>query len=203
VLRADKGEYMNLNKSAGGEVIYMILFHETSEGHNKSRSVSETRKEATCGADGLLTEVYYCDVCFDYVTYETVLPATGEHVDEQWDDNHRCDVCRRNNASECTAGWVEIMEIVNPTPEKAGYVRERVYCSECEEFMYIETTPLEEAGLNGTDVVGVRRKIYNSDLTTSLIGNGSIIAICVFASIAVIAGTIIYLKKKKEKTKKQ
>ena len=133
---------------------------------------------------------------------KTVLPATGEHVDEMWDDDHRCDVCRRKNASECTAGWVEMIELVAPTSDTAGYIRDRYYCSECEEFMHVKTTPIPVgADVDASAAMLNRRVKVESALGASVIGEGSIIAVCSFAALAAIAATIVYRKKKNRSRK--
>ena len=164
-------EYINLNKSGGGDTIYFIMERETTKGHYWGLPTNITAKQiaATCGEDGALLWVYDCVLCGDHVEQEVqVYPATGEHYDSEGDYDHDCDECYEPNVSKCTAKAYS-----EEDPDNPGKFITVYRCSECDAEM------------------------DQSDALASLFGNGSLIAILSLSGVAILAAILIFIKKRR------
>ena len=60
--------------------------------HTNQPATQENVVNATCGADGSYNEVVYCSCGYKVSSTPKTIPATGEHVDTNPEDN-LCDVC--------------------------------------------------------------------------------------------------------------
>ena len=81
---------------------------------------------------------------------------------------------------------------VEPTEEKEGSYKKVIYCTECGEKLSEETVVIP---------VLKKEEPKDSELVASLFGDGSLLIVCTFFGLAVLAGTIIYLQKKKKGNK--
>ena len=127
-------EYIDLNKSAGGKYLYLMMARETTEGHDYSISKKTEDVPATCGKDGSLTLYYECGLCgASYKDVTKVYPATGDHTDEKGDGDHECDVCGLEEVTDHVPGEAQKEGVKAPTCIAKGYYYNVVYCKECEE----------------------------------------------------------------------
>lgn len=127
-------ENIDLNKSAGGEYLYLIMNRETTAGHDFSILKKTTDVPATCGEDGALTGYYECSLCgADGEVVEKVYPATGKHKDADGDGNHKCDVCGAKNITAHVEGEVQKEDEEAPTCVEKGSYHLVIYCVECED----------------------------------------------------------------------
>ena len=251
-------EYIDLNKSAGGDYLYMVMQRLTNEGHNPGTIIEETHVDATCGAEGYHTTVSNCTDCGELVEIVEVIPAYGEHFDSDNDGNHNCDVCGEkditfhvegevyeenrqestcmeegsyelvidctecgdrlrsttvvipinpeihmdgNDANHdcdlCGAADVEghteaepvVENRIEPTANTAGSYRKVIYCSECGEKLKEETIVL--SALNEATP-------KENQYVSSVVGNGSVIAVCAFAGLGILAAIIVFIAKKRK-----
>lgn len=189
--KAFTDEYININKEAGGITIYLIMNRETTEGHRKSEVLDVILKEATCGKDGSETKVMKCLDCDIRIEEVTTLEATGNHVDKDGDEDHKCDVCKKRNVTEHLVGKGKVTEVVNPEDDQDGYQITEYYCGECLEYMSEEKKVIPA----GSIFLGEKGVFFNA----SLLGQGSIISICSLACIAIFAAVFIYMQKNKTK----
>lgn len=127
-------ENIDLNKSAGGEYLYLIMNRETTAGHDYSILKKKTDVPATCGEDGALTGYYECSLCgADGEVVEKVYPATGKHKDAEGDGNHKCDVCGAKNITAHVEGEVQREDEEPSFCKEQGSYHLVVYCVECED----------------------------------------------------------------------
>lgn len=127
-------ENIDLNKSAGGDYLYLIMNRETTAGHDYSILKKTTDVPATCGEDGALTGYYECSLCgADGEVVEKVYPATGKHKDADGDGDHKCDVCGAKNITAHVEGEVQREDEVASTCTEKGSYHLVVYCVECED----------------------------------------------------------------------
>ena len=191
--KAFTDEYININKDAGGTTIYLVMNRETTEGHTKSDVLETIIKEATCGKDGSETKIMKCLECELSIEEVTVLKATGNHVDKDGDEDHKCDVCKKRNVTEHLVGKGMVVEAVNPEGDQDGYKITEYYCGECLEYLSEEKTVIPV----GSIFLGEKGVFFNA----SLLGQGSIISICSLGCIAIFAAIVVYMQKKKNKEK--
>jgi hypothetical protein len=187
--KAFTDEYININKEAGGVTIYLVMNRETTEGHRKSEVLETIIKEATCGKDGSETKIMKCLDCEIAIEEVTVLKATGNHVDQDGDEDHRCDVCRKKNVTEHVIGKGKVVEAVNPTEDQDGYEIIEYYCGECLEYLSEEKKVIPV----GSTFAGILGEFFNA----SLLGKGSLFAIFSFGCIAILAAVVVYIQKKR------
>ena len=174
-------EYIDLNKSAGGDYLYMVMTRSTTEGHRSNGVVTETiMKDSTCIEDGHRIHVTACADCGARMeTISEIFKANGIHTDDDRDGDHDCDVCGAINVSgHMISGTVE------EDPDNAGKHKFVVRCSDCRE------PTGEEYPVDDYNYLGVG--------AASLLGNGSILIVCLFAGISIIAALIVWLEKKKK-----
>jgi hypothetical protein len=175
-------EYIDLNKDAGGDYLYMIMTRETTEGHTSNGIVTKEKiTEATCTEDGCRIEVSACADCGMIMErVAEVLEAHGNHVDDPEDGDHKCDACGKRNVTDHTfCGYVE------PDPDdstKSIFIQR---CSDCEEP-------------NGVQYPITESNTYKWDTgAASLLGDGSVIVLCTLAGIEILAALIVFTKKRK------
>ena len=185
VVRADgknlTTEKIDLNKGAGGDYIYMIMTRSTTEGHRSNGVVTDTIfQNSTCVDDGCRIHVTACADCGARMeTVSEIIKASGIHADDDRDGDHDCDVCGAINVSgHMIAGSVE------DDPDNEGKHKFVVRCSDCRE------PTGEEYPVDDYNYLGVR--------AASLLGNGSILIVCLFAGISIIAALIVWLEKRKK-----
>ena len=164
-------EYINLNKSGGGDTIYFIMERETTEGH--SFDINNYKEEefidATCSEDGAWICYYDCTECGNTAEkVREVYPATGEHYDSEDDGNHECDECMEVIVGKCTAKAYS-----EEDPDNPGEFITVYRCSEC------------------------GAEMDQSDALASLFGNGSLIAILSLSGVAILAAILIFIKKRR------
>lgn len=176
-------EYIDLNKRAGGDSLYLVMTRETTEGHRSNNVVTEEIiTDATCTDDGCRIDVTACADCGTRMeTVVEVLEAHGRHTDDANDGDHDCDVCGKRDVNEHTIGGY--VEDDPDNPGKFKFVRR---CTDCGEPTG-EEYPITES------------KTYNWDMSgsASLFGSGSLIAVCALAGVALLAAIVIFMKKKK------
>jgi hypothetical protein len=191
VMRAEgdkiTSEWIDLCKGAGGDYLYMHMQRETTEGHNGEDTGEFKEKLPTCGADGYYTKYMLCKDCG--ATYEetTVKPATGDHFDAEGDGNHKCDGCGKKSLTNHVRGEAKTEKYKAATEDTDGSYNIVYYCVECN--TKLSTTKVTiPAGTSAPEPF----------FGASVVGDGSVIAICTLAAIAILAATIIYIVKKKE-----
>jgi hypothetical protein len=181
-------ENIDLNKKAGGSYLYMIMIRETTEGHRESEVLETIHVDATCGEDGhrtLVTNCLDCGLRFEHV--DEVYKATGAHVDESGDGDHKCDVCGLKNFTEHVSAENPVQESrKEATAKKDGYYYLVYYCTECEDVLS-ENKIILPAGTPAGETPAL----------ASLFGNGSVVIICTFAGLAILAAAIVFLNKRK------
>ena len=127
-------ENIDLNKSAGGEYLYLIMNRETTAGHDYSILKKKTDVPATCGEKGALTGYYECSLCgAEGEVVEKIYPATGKHTDKEGDGNHKCDVCGKKNITAHVEGEVQREDEEPSFCKVQGSYHLVVYCVECED----------------------------------------------------------------------
>ena len=180
-------EYIDLNKNAGGDYLYLIMQRETTAGHTEVDNGEYREVLPTCGENGSYTRLLCCSACG--VDYEetTVIPATGDHSDKDGDGDHKCDSCTKNNLTSHVRGEAVEERHQEATEDTDGYYYVVYYCTECKGKLS-ETKITIPAG---TPAEG-------SELGASMLGEGSVIAIVSLVVVAAAVATIVYLKKKKE-----
>ena len=164
-------EYINLNKSGGGDTIYFIMERETTEGH--SFDINNYKEEefidATCSEEGAWICYYDCTECGNTVEkVREIYPATGEHYDSEGDGDHDCDECLEAIVGKCTAKAYS-----EEDPDNPGEFITVYRCSECDAEM------------------------DQSDSVASLFGSGSLIAILSLSGVAILAAILIFIKKRR------
>lgn len=180
-------ESININKSAGGEAIYLVMQRDTREGHNLSPDVEKLHADPTCGDVGHDTVISTCLDCGARLEDVTEIPATGDHFDAENDGNHKCDVCGKKSLTNHVRGEAKEESRKEATEEQDGSYKLVYYCTEC-------NTKLSESKV----VIPAGTPAKDSELGASVIGRGSIIAICYFVAIAVVAAAVVYFTKKKQ-----
>lgn len=137
-------ENMDLNKSAGGKYLYLIMTRETAEGHFNLKLVNVNEVPATCGKDGYHSRTGTCMDCGATVEkLWEVYPATGKHVDAEGDGDHKCDVCGAKNITAHVQGEVQKESVKASTCVAQGSYHAVVYCTECEEELRNTVLALE------------------------------------------------------------
>ena len=177
-------EFIDLNKDAGGDYIYMIMTRSTTAGHRSNGVVTETIiTEATCVDDGHSVQVSSCADCgMRMESVNEVFKATGLHTDSADDGDHDCDICDAIDVSVHLSGG-----IIADDPDNPGKSKFVGKCSDCGE-------------LNGIEYPIIESTTYKWDVgAASLFSSGSLIAICSLAGLAIATAIIIFLKKKKNK----
>jgi hypothetical protein len=187
-------EWMDLCKGAGGDYLYMHMQRETTEGHNGEYTGKFKEVLPTCGKDGYYTKYLHCKDC--NLTYEqtTVSVATGNHSDADGDGNHKCDVCGKKNLTTHTRGDAKIENVKEATKTADGSYNVVYYCTECNSKL----SQTKVIILAGTPISATPAGAAIAPNVASVIGNGSIIAICSIAVLALVAAVLVYVKKKKE-----
>ena len=180
-------ECIDLNKKAGGDYLYLVMQRDTREGHNLSDAVETLHKDPTCGDTGQDTTISTCLDCGTRLEDVTVIPATGEHFDSDNDGDHKCDVCGKNNLTTHIRGEEKVEDRKEATEDTDGSYKIVYYCTEC-------NTKLKESKV----IIPAGTPADNSQLGASVFGNGSVIAICSFAVIAIATAVVIYFVKKKK-----
>ena len=190
VKRADgnafTSEYIDLNKRAGGDYLYMIMHRESAEGHRKSELLKVIEVDPTCGEEGSVTNVYQCLDCKSSLSEVTVVSATGKHFDEDGDWDHDCDECYKSGLSPHVAGEPVIEDLVEATEDEDGYYLLVYYCAECEEWLS------ESEG-----IIPAGTEFDEERMIASLLGNGSPIAIYFLCGVAILAAIFVFFMKKK------
>ena len=180
--KAFTDEFIDLNKEAGGDYIYMIMTRSTTEGHRSNGVVTETIvTEATCVDDGHSVQVSSCADCgMRMESVNEVFKANGVHTDSADDGDHDCDVCDAIDVSAHVSGG-----IIADDPDNPGKSKFVGKCSDCGE-------------LNGIEYPIIESETYKWDVSAaSLLGSGSLIAIYSLGGIALLAVLIALLYKKK------
>lgn len=175
-------ELIDLNKGAGGDYLYMIMTRSTDEGHSSNGVVSETIfNSPTCIDDGCRIHVTACTDCgMRMETVDEVFKANGIHIDNTDDGDHDCDNCNAIDVSGHLSGG-----IIEDDPDNPGKFKFVGKCSDCGE-------------LSGVEYPIIESTTYKWDTgAASLFNDGSLIAICSLAGVAIVAALIIFLKKKK------
>ena len=175
-------EFIDLNKGAGGDYLYMIMTRSTDAGHRSNGVVSMTIFNApTCVDDGSRIKVTACADCgMRMETVSEVFKADGVHTDSDDDGDHDCDVCDAIDVSGHLVGGV-----VEKDPDNPGKYKFVCRCPDCG-----EPTGEEYPVIDSYNNLGIG--------AASLFGGGSVIAICSLAGIAIIAAIAIYIQKKKK-----
>ena len=190
VMRAEgdkiTNEWMDFSKGAGGDYLYMHMQRETTAGHNGEDTGEFKEKLPTCGADGYYTKYLLCKDC--KVTYEetTVKPATGDHSDSEGDGDHKCDECGKKNLTSHVRTDAKTEKYKEATKDTDGSYSIVYYCVECSRKLS-ETKVTIPAGTPAPQPI----------FGASVLGDGSVIAICLFAAVAILAATIICIVRKK------
>jgi hypothetical protein len=108
-------------------------------------------------------------------------------VDENGDGDHKCDVCGLKNFTEHVSADNPVEESrKEATATRDGYYYLVYYCTECEDILSENKIVLPA----GTPV-GER------PVLASLFGNGSVVIICTFAGLTILAAAIVFLNKRK------
>jgi hypothetical protein len=168
----------------------MIMQRETTLGHNGVFTGNFEEELPTCGEDGYNTKHFVCNDCKASYEETTVIPATGKHSDLNGDGDHRCDECGKSNLTTHVRGEAKEEKRKEATAETDGSYNIVYYCNECNSKLS-ETKVIIPAGTPAKQ----------STLGASVVGDGSVIAICSIAFVAIASAVIVYfVRKKKEKT---
>ncbi|MBO5757167.1 MAG: hypothetical protein J6S28_05685, partial [Clostridia bacterium] len=186
-------EFINLNKDAGGDQIYMIMARETTEGHTSNGiEIGKVNVPATCDEDGyygILTNCKDCAIQMEVV--QGVNKASGKHPDADGDDDHKCDECGKRDVTGHVYGDPVEKDRVEATADKDGSYKLVVTCKECGEEKVLDKitipagTPPEKIELG------------------SLFGEGSLVLIGVYIGVAVLAAIIIFVERKAKANSKK
>lgn len=179
---------IDLNKGAMGDYLYLIMQRETIKGHNAVYTGNFEEVSPTCGEEGSYTKHFTCKDCNAAYEETTVIPATGNHSDLDGDGNHKCDVCGKKDLTPHIRGEAKEENRKEATADTDGSYSIVYYCTECNSRLS-DTKVIIPAG---TPAKG-------SDLGASVFSTGSIIAICSFAAIAIVAATAMYFIRKKKR----
>ena len=156
------------------------MTRETTEGHTSNGVVTEEITiDATCIEDGchiLVSDCADCGATMEEV--DEVFKAHGIHEDDDSDGDHDCDVCDKRDVTEHTMKCY--VEEDPDNPDKHTLV---LRCTDCD-----ETRPADNAG---------------EIEAASLMGNGSAVAVCSLAGVAILVAITIFIKKRKAKTNKK
>ena len=177
-------EQIDLNKGAGGDYLYLIMTRETDEGHTSNNIVTDQiYTDATCVEDGCRIDVTACVDCkIELETVAEVFKAHGEHIDDAEDGDHECDVCGESDVCDCIFDGYVVRDPDNPGAYK--FVQQ---CSDCGEPNGVEY-PVSSTDLN---------QFGTTQGAASLLGNGSIIAICSFMAVVIAAAAFIWLRRRR------
>ena len=181
-------ENIDLNKEAGGYYMYLIMQRETAEGHNGEYTGSFDEKLPTCGDEGYYTKHMICKDCNAAYDETTITHATGNHSDSDGDGDHKCDVCGKKNLTTHVRGEAKEENRKEATEEIDGSYSIVYYCTECNSKLS-ETKIIIPAGTPAKQ---------SSLLGASVLGNGSVLAICSCAVLSLTVGVTVYFKKKKQ-----
>ena len=180
-------EYIDLNKDAGGDYLYMIMTRETTEGHTTDDTlIQEVNVPATCEGDGYYGVITTCKDCKK--TFESILGinvSDGSHYDSHGDEDHKCDHCGKRNVSEHEYGEAVEERRVEATATKDGYSKMVCFCKECGDKKSLGKVIIPAGTPAG------------SSLPASLFGNGSVILLCSMAGISILAAVIVLNRKRK------
>lgn len=194
VKRADgstvTNEDIDLNKSAGGDYLYLIMQRETISGHNGEDTGNFKEVLPTCGQDGYYTKYMHCKDCGADYELTTVSPATGDHSDADGDGDHKCDVCGKKNLTTHVRGEATEENRKEATADADGSYSVVYYCTECNGKLS-ETKVTIPAGTPAKQ----------PPLGASIISDGSVIAVCSMIAISIAATLTVYFintKKKKQ-----
>ena len=174
-------EYINLNKKAGGNTLYLVMQRETDGGHRKGEVISDILIEANCGTEGSHTVITKCLDCTAEINDVEIFPTVGEHFDASDDGDHDCDVCGLGGITDHIEGDVERESVILPTEYYEGEYLNVCRCTECNEVMREELVVLAI----GSDISGI----------ASVFGTGSMTAICALAGIAILSVIVIIFQK--------
>ena len=116
--------------------------------HTGNNTTGVNAKTETCGSVGYTGDTV-CE-CGEVVVTGEVIPATGDHTDEEDDGDHTCDVCNTENVFDHTGGEADCK---NPAEceecgEPYGEVNEDNHTGETELRGYVEATT-EAPGYTG------------------------------------------------------
>ena len=135
----------------------------------------------------------YCVECEDELRNTVIyLPLDPDNHKDGRDADHNCDLCGALNIEDHTPGNPTEENRVEPTKDTDGSYKKVVYCKECGEKLSEETVVIP--ALN-------KAESEDSELVASLFGGGSIVVICSFLGLAVLAAIVIYIQKKKKDNK--
>lgn len=191
---------IDLNRGARGDYLYMYMYRATSEGH-RLRGYNKHTEEvaATCGDDGYKLVTETCTRCLETIEKETIYEATGNHVDRDGDGDHRCDVCNKRNVTSCVKGVPKEENIVAPYKDENGNLIDGrcnhvSRCVECEKLLSTDRNIVIPATAENIAK-------YAAKMTSSILGSGSVPAICLFIGIGAVAAVTILILKRKKKIK--
>lgn len=198
-------ECIDLNEGCGfwSAYIYMYMMRESEEGHWFLQNGAVEHKDPTCKKDGYHTVINTCYLCNQVIEKKTVLEKTGLHVDKDGDKDHKCDICNKRNVTSCVRGEPTEADVIAPYMDENGNPVNGSYtleyrCTECkallssEEDIVIPATPENIAK-------------YAPETPASIFGEGSILALCIFAAVGILAALLIpiVIKKKEKKETKE
>ena len=162
------------------------LTQGTSDYHTPATPVVENTVIGTCVKEGSYERVVNCKVCGHEISRETVSTTLSGHVNSDGDD--KCDVCGKKDLTPHIRGEAKEENRKEATVDTDGSYSIVYYCTECNSRLS-DTKVIIPAG---TPAKG-------SDLGASVFSTGSIIAICSFAAIAIVAATAMYFIRKKKR----
>jgi hypothetical protein len=180
-------ENIDINKDAGGDYLYLIMQRETAEGHNGEYTGSFDEKLPTCGDEGYYTKHMICKDCNAAYDETTIIPATGNHSDSDGDGDHKCDVCGKKNLTTHVRGEAKEENRKEATEDTDGYYSIVYYCTECNSKLSSTKVTIPAGTPAKANVLGA-----------SVVGNGCVVAVSTFATIALIAAVAFYFTKKKQ-----
>jgi hypothetical protein len=186
-------EYINLNKDAGGDQIYMIMVRETTEGHTSNGiEIDKVNVPATCDEDGyygILTNCKDCAIQMEVV--QGVNKASGKHPDADGDEDHKCDDCGKRDVTAHVYGDPVEQDRIEATDVKDGSYKVVVICQECGEEKVLDTI-----------VIPAGTPARKADLG-SMFSEGSIVMIGLYAGIVFLAAAIIFIERKMKNGRKK
>ena len=112
--------------------------------------------------------------------------ASGKHPDADGDGDHKCDDCGKRDVTDHVYGDPVEKNRIEATAEKDGSYQLVLICKECEEEKVLDKIVIPA----GTPT--------KKNEIASLVGNGLWIHIVVYAGIALLAGVVVYIEKKKK-----
>ena len=164
--------------------------------HVEGEVQREDEEPSFCKKQGSYHLVVYCVECEDELRNTVLyLPLDPDNHKDGKDADHNCDYCELKIEDHTPGKPVEEKRI-EPTKDTDGSYKKVIYCTECGEKLSEETVVIPALK---------KEEPNDSELVASLFGDGSLVIICSFFGLAVLAAVIIFLKKKKQdnRTKQQ